>query len=219
MLKLNPHGLPGAFLVFEGINGCGKSVQAVRMHNWLRSLKVAVSSTKEPTTDFIGRQIRRALEESDLMNALGPSSLQSWYALDSLQHLQEKVIPALGRGEVVISDRYRPSLVHSALHEGDINLLTDLNVAILKENFILPDVTFIFDTTPEVAVGRLARKGGALDLQENAPEITRTRERYLQLARIWPNTRVIDAQKEEKEVFVEIRGIVAGLLHLSDSFA
>lgn len=218
MLKLNPHSLPGAFLVFEGVNGCGKSVQAVRMYNWLWSQKIAVLSTKEPTTGFVGQQIRRALKEADLMTALGPTNLQSWYALDSYQHVKEVVVPALGRGEVVISDRYRLSLVHSAFRVEQIKELLDLNAAILKENFLLPDVTFVFDVRPELAVERLAKKGNALDLQENMAEISRTRERYLELAKVWPNTRVINADREEKEIFKEIRGIVSGVLHLSDSF-
>ncbi len=201
----------GKLIVFEGINGCGKSVQVVRARNWLRAnFKLAPVITKEPTEGFTGKQIRRALRDSHLLQALGPTVLQSWYALDSLQHLREKIVPALSQGAIVLCDRYRHSLVHSAVSESDIPELLELNKTILGDDFINPDLVFIFDVSPEIALGRLAKKGIVLDVQETLPEIARTRERYFQLLKHWPdNAHIIDGAGSEQEVFVKIRDLMA----------
>lgn len=220
MFNLKPHVYPGVFIVFEGINGCGKSTQAFRLHHWLEAHKLTVVLTKEPTKEFfVGQRIRAALQDRELIGALSPRAFQSWYALDSQQHAREVIIPALRRGAVVISDRYRPSLVHSAGDEGDIRDLLELNAVILKEDFILPDATFIFDVDSEVAMERLRKRGVVLDTQETLVEITRTRERYQQLASQWPNSRVIDGGREEKEIFLLIKGLVWPLIKRDIEYA
>lgn len=213
MFSLQPHTFPGIFIVYEGVNGCGKSTQAFRLHNWLEAHKVATVLTKEPTKEFfVGQRIRQALQDKDLIDNLGPRVFQSWYALDSQQHLREVVIPALKRGAVVVSDRYRPSLVHSATDESDIDDLLELNADILKEDFTLPDATFIFDVNLEIAMERLQKRGVALDVLESARGITRTRERYLQLVQRWPASRVIDGGREEKEIFMELKVEILSLI-------
>lgn len=213
MFNLQHHAYPGVFIVYEGINGCGKSTQAFRLHNWLEAHQVATVLTREPTKEFfVGQRIRQALQDKDLIDNLGSRAFQSWYALDSQQHLREVIIPALKRGEVVISDRYRPSLVHSAADEEAILNLLELNAAILKEDFVLPDLTFIFDVDPGAAMERLRKRGAALDTQETLEEITRTRERYLQLAGQWPDSRIIDGSKEEKEIFLGLKEEVVSLI-------
>ena len=213
MFNLQSHPYSGVFVVYEGVNGCGKSTQAFRLHNWLEAHKVLIALTKEPTNNFfVGRAIRQALQNQNLVDALGPRTFQSWYALDSQQHLREVITPALKRGEVVISDRYRPSLVHSAGDEADIRDLLELNTAILGADFVLPDLTFIFDVEPKVAMERLRKKGVVLDVQETLVEITRTRERYLQLAQQWPQSQVIDGSREEKEIFLEVKSLVCALI-------
>ncbi|MDO8495401.1 MAG: dTMP kinase [bacterium] len=214
MSHLHPNFHNGRFITVEGVNGCGKSSQGTRLSNLLRALGKMVLHTKEPTTEFVGRHIRQALQDKALLATLGPIGLQSWYALDSHQHMQEQIVPALKRGEIVISDRYRPSLVHSALRKEDIASLLDLNATILGSDFLKPDLTFIFDVTPEEAMKRLHKKGVKLDEQETLPEIARTRELYLELAKEWPGAIVIDAMRDEKEVFVQVRSEVAALLKI-----
>ncbi len=211
MFNLQPHTYPGVFIVFEGINGCGKSTQAFRLHNWLEAHKITAVLTREPTKEFfVGQRIRQALQDEALIQALGPRAFQSWYALDSQQHLREVIIPALKRGAVVISDRYRPSLVHSAVNESDIYDLLELNKLILKEDFVLPDLTFMLELLPELAMKRLQKRGVVLDAQETLAEITRTRERYWQLGQHWPESRLmlIEGNREEKDIFLEIKDMV-----------
>lgn len=202
---------PGKLIVFEGVNGSGKSSQITRARNWLQAnyCQIPVVVTKEPTENFIGRFIRMALGNSSFLKALGPVVLQSWYALDSRQHLQEKIIPVLENGAVVLCDRYRHSLVHSAVSEANVSELFYLNKIILGKDFIIPDLVFIFDVLPATAMERLAKKGTVLDAQETLSEIVRTRKHYFKLSELWPdNVHVVDANRGEQEVFVEVRELM-----------
>jgi len=203
----------GLFFVFEGVNGCGKSTQVLRARNWLRANynDFIVVWAKEPTDGSVGRHIYRALKNPQFLKLLGPTALQSWFALDSLEHLKGSVIPFLSTTEAVVflCDRYRYSLVHSAHSVSDIQRLIDLNVAILGDNLITPDLVFIFDVSPKVAIERLKNSGKNLDAQETFEEISRTRENYLKIAELCPrNVHIIDSNKNEKEVFGEVSRII-----------
>jgi thymidylate kinase len=64
-------------------------------------------------------------------------------------------------------------------------------------------------------MARLQKKGVKLDEQETLSEITRTRERYLELAKEWPGAKVIDAMRDEKEVFFEVKKYFNALLNIA----
>ncbi len=201
----------GKFVVFEGVNGCGKSTQVTMASNWIRANHpfVNVVATKEPTEGFVGKQIRRALADQNIFQVIGLTGLQSWYALDSLQHLQEKVIPALEKGDIVLCDRYRHSLVHSALFKSDIPVILELNKKILGQQFLTPDLVLVFEVSPEIAMERLAKKGTVFDAQETITEISRTHTRYLELVEFWPdNLLVVNGNRSEQDIFSDVKQIL-----------
>lgn len=205
---------PGLFFVFEGIDFCGKSTQVVRMRNWLGAhLGVdKVLETKEPTKSRFGLQIRKILGDKNLFLATDPFDLQELFAKDGRLHMEGEVIPRLERGHVVCSDRWRTSLVYGTTRGNliELHMLMEMNELSLREYFICPDKTFIFDISPEMAIERGKISGRPFDQMEKLETLTVVRENYLLLAKEYPelNCVFIDAARSVEEIFVDVRNIV-----------
>ncbi len=97
--------LPGSFISFEGIEGSGKSTQILHLADRLRQAGKEVVLTREPGGTALGRNLRSLLlQASDPPPC--PMTELLLYAADRAQHLEELIEPALGRGAVVLTDRY-----------------------------------------------------------------------------------------------------------------
>ena len=96
----------GRFLVLEGIDGSGKTEQTRRLAAWLEQSGHRVVSTREPTDGPFGRRYRawaRAEFEAT------PDEVLELFLEDRREHLRLVVLPALGRSEIVVCDRYKDS--------------------------------------------------------------------------------------------------------------
>ncbi len=92
------------FLVFEGIDGAGTTTQLHRLAERLEGLGRSVHRTFEPSSRPVGALIRRFLRKE--LPAVPPDTLALLFAGDRVDHVESEVLPALARGEVVLSDRY-----------------------------------------------------------------------------------------------------------------
>lgn len=205
---------PGLFFAFEGIDFCGKSTEVVRMRNWLGAhLGVdKVLETKEPTKGRFGLQIRKILGDPHLFSATDPFDLQELFAKDGRLHMEGEVVPRLLQGHVVCSDRWRTSMVYGMTRGNliELHMLMEMNELMLKEYFICPDKTFIFDISPEMAIERGKISGRPFDQMEKLETLITTRENYAILAKEYPelNCMFIDATRSVEEIFVDVRNIV-----------
>jgi len=96
----------GRFIVFEGIDGSGKSEQARRLAAWLTEQQHSVVSTREPTDGPWGRRYRSwARGEFEA----APDEVLGWFVSDRREHVASVIRPALAGGDVVVCDRYRDS--------------------------------------------------------------------------------------------------------------
>ncbi|MBP3423140.1 MAG: dTMP kinase [Clostridia bacterium] len=195
----------GKFITFEGCDGCGKSTQLKMMSDYLTKEGVPHIFTREPGGGKISEAIREILlsgknsEMTDECEAL-------LYAAARVQHLSDRVEPALAKGELVICDRYvDSSLAYQAYARGlGTDFITKIN-AFALENY-LPDVTVFIDLTPEAA---FRRKKGAdeNDRLEQAGMAFHNRvyAGYKKLAEENPNRFVcIDGNKTPQEIFEKI---------------
>ncbi len=147
----------GKFITFEGCDGCGKSTQLKMLSDYLTEQKIPHIFTREPGGGQISEQIRSILlsgknmEMTDECEAL-------LYAAARVQHLHDRVEPALAEGKLVICDRYvDSSLAYQAFARGlGVDFVEKINAYAL-ENY-LPDLTVFIDLTPEAA---FLRKKGA----------------------------------------------------------
>ncbi len=195
----------GKFITFEGCDGCGKSTQLKMLSDYLTGQKVPHIFTREPGGGQISEQIRAILlsgknmEMTDECEAL-------LYAAARVQHLSDRVEPALSEGKLVICDRYvDSSLAYQAYARGlGVDFVTKIN-AFALENY-LPDLTIFIDLTPEAA---FARKKGAdeNDRMELAGMAFHKKvyEGYTTLARENPERFfLVDGNKKPDEIFADV---------------
>jgi len=188
----------GKFIVIEGIDGSGKSTQAKKLYQWFKENKKKVHLTSEPTSYLIGGLIRSQLIK-DWKSSL--ECLQLLFAADRAYHLEKEIIPLLKKGYVVISDRYFLSTIAYGLLEiKDLHWLLEIN-----RRFPLPDLTFILDLSPEVAIKRMQRERFFVNLFEEKKKLEKVRKNYKRLAKIIPKTRLVKGNLSIEEVFSQIK--------------
>lgn len=195
----------GKFITFEGCDGCGKSTQLKMLSDYLTQNGIAHIFTREPGGGKISEAIREILlsgknmEMTDECEAL-------LYAASRVQHLSDRVEPALQEGKLVICDRYvDSSLAYQAYARGlGYEFISQINSFALKN--YLPDVTIFIDLTPEAA---FARKKGAD--QNDRLELAgmefhkRVYAGYDALAKAEPNRIArIDGNKTPQEIFHDV---------------
>ncbi|MBQ7368937.1 MAG: dTMP kinase [Clostridia bacterium] len=147
----------GKFITFEGCDGCGKSTQLRLLSEYLTKNGIEHIFTREPGGGKISESIREILlngknsEMTDECEAL-------LYAASRVQHLADRVEPALSSGKLVVCDRYvDSSFAYQAFARGlGFDFISKINSFALEK--YLPDCTVFFDLTPEQA---FVRKHGA----------------------------------------------------------
>ena len=195
----------GKFITFEGCDGCGKSTQLKMMSEYLTQEGVAHIFTREPGGGKISEAIREILlsgknsEMTDECEAL-------LYAASRVQHLSDRVEPALCKGELVMCDRYvDSSLAYQAYARGlGVDFITKINAFALEK--YLPDVTVFIDLSPEAAFKR--KKGADADdrLEQAGMDFhNKVYAGYKKLAEENPNRFVcIDGNNTPEEIFKQI---------------
>src|SRR5215471_16392430 len=98
----------GKFITFEGLDGVGKSTQLEKLARWLRGRGIDVVTTPEPGGTAIGQKLRGVLLSSRTLSLSPMAELALMFA-DRAQHIDELILPALHRGQWVISDRFTDS--------------------------------------------------------------------------------------------------------------
>lgn len=192
----------GKFITFEGCDGSGKSTQLNLLIEYLQKTGTPHIFTREPGGGKISEAIREILlngknaEMTDECEAL-------LYAAARMQHLSDRVAPALAEGKLVVCDRYvDSSFAYQAYARG---LGTDFvgQINALAMTKYRPDVTIFIELTPEEA---FQRKHGAdeNDRLEQAGMAFHRRvyEGYMALAKADPERIVcIDGRQTPQEVF------------------
>lgn len=172
--------IEGLFVVFEGGEGAGKSTQVRRLADAVASLGHDVVVTFEPGATATGARLREILLDRETAG-LSPVAEALLYAADRAQHVAAVVRPALGRGSVVISDRYvDSSIAYQAggreLPESDVRRLSAAATGGLR-----PDLTVVLDLPPEVGLQRLTAPADRMET-ETLHFHQRVRRTFLDLA-------------------------------------
>ena len=151
--------MKGKFIVFEGIDGSGKTTQINQLSKWLNGTDLIPKNnqlvvTREPGGTELGQAIRSLL--LDTSKEIKPDSITELllYAADRAQHINEIIRPSLNNGDWVISDRFSGSTL---AYQGygrklDIKLIKDLEA--IATQGISPDITFLLDIPIEESIRR-----------------------------------------------------------------
>ena len=191
------------FITLEGPEGSGKTTAIESTVQKLKEMGYEIVRTREPGGTPIAEEIRNVILDKK-NTAMDPRTEALLYAASRRQHLVEKVWPALKEGKIVICDRYLDSSL--AYQGGARNLGIDevLNINLFATENTWPDLTLLFDITPEEGLKRIAanasREVNRLDL-EKLEFHHKVRDSFLLLAKRYPDRFVIiDASKSREEV-------------------
>ena len=191
------------FITLEGPEGSGKTTAVEAAVKALEAKGYQIVRTREPGGTPIAEQIRNVILDKANTN-MDPRTEALLYAASRRQHLVEKVWPALKEGKIVICDRYLDSSL--AYQGGARGLGVDniLTVNLFATENTYPDLTLLFDITPEEGLKRIAanadREVNRLDL-EKLDFHHKVRNTFLELAKSYPERFVIiDASKSREEV-------------------
>ena len=191
------------FITLEGPEGSGKTTAVEAAVKELEARGYQIVRTREPGGTPIAEQIRNVILDKE-NTKMDPRTEALLYAASRRQHLVEKVWPALKEGKIVICDRYLDSSL--AYQGGARGLGVDniLNVNMFATENTFPDLTLLFDITPEEGLKRIAanasREVNRLDL-EKLEFHHKVRNTFLELAKKYPERYVIiDASKSREEV-------------------
>lgn len=202
----------GAFLSFEGIDGSGKSTQARLLAEALRAAGRAVTLTREPGGSPGAEEIRRLVLTGD-PDRWSPETEILLFTAARRDHLEKTILPALARGEVVVTDRFADSTrMYQGLRGAGLTETVDRlhSLMIGRE----PDLTFLIDIDPAVGLSRAqARAGDEMRFEEmGLATQARMRDGFLALAAGNPRFRVIDGARAAEAVAADVLHATQGYL-------
>ncbi len=202
----NPGERRAPLIVFEGVEGCGKSTQIDRLATLLREANRPFLITREPGGTALGDALRDLLLH---FAGTGIDGLTELFLLEASRrtHVREVIRPALGRGVLVISDRFADSSV--AYQGGGRQLGLEMVESLNRQatDDLQPDITILLDLPPEVGLARIGMRAGPEDrMEREALDFhRRVRDAYLNLAaRRGKGYRIIDAAGSPDQVFTEV---------------
>lgn len=196
----------GVFIVVDGIDGSGKSEIIKMLHNYLFSKhkKYRILTTREPTNGKYGMRIRKILKEEKKPES-NRRKLMELFINDREEHLKKTIEPFLSNSNkhemnIVLCDRYYYSTIAFQGAQGlDVKELVDMN-----KRFRKPDIAFILDVDPALALKRIEyRKKEKFEQLHFMKEI---RQNFLKLPKLLKdNIKVIDSSKSLEKVFESIK--------------
>ena len=204
--------MPGCFVAFEGIEGSGKSSQLRRAEAWLAPI-VDLVVTREPGGTPTAERVRAVvLGLGD--EGRDPSSDAFLMNAARHDHCRRVIAPALGRGAVVLSDRFAAStLAYQGAGDGvPLAWLTALEA--LATGGIAPDRSVLFDLDVDIGLARRRGAGdiNAIDLRDTGFH-ARVRAGYRALARSAPDDwSMVDASADEDQVWVQVKAAITEAL-------
>ncbi|MCF6291388.1 MAG: dTMP kinase [Desulfobacterales bacterium] len=148
-MALKTNHWPGRLIAFEGIDGTGKSTQVRLLAEELIRRGHRVVMTREPTDGPFGQRIRRLYSDR---NSVSRQEEMELFVADRRQHVDEVILPALGDGKVVITDRYYYS---TAAYQGAAGLDPEEIIRRNEEFAPRPDLVLLLELDPAQGIDRI----------------------------------------------------------------
>lgn len=198
----------GLFITLEGVDGVGKTTQALLLKRCLEEKGFTVLHTFEPGGTALGSQIRQLLLDPKNEELHSRTEILL-YAADRSQHVFETIMPALESGQVVVCERFIDS---SVAYQGyglelDIEAVRSINSWGAGE--LTPDLTIYFDADPAESLKKT--KGDRIE-QRTLEYYSKVRKGFLTIAEQEPErVKVVSAAGSIEEVASRVREVIGGI--------
>ena len=183
--------IQGRFIVFEGIDGSGKSTQIKKISTHLADLGNAVYSTFEPTNGPIGKLIRQMLSGKIPTDQ---RTIASLFAADRTDHLvnpDNGIRHKVDQGNIVLCDRYYFSSY--AYHAQYVDMKWVIHANSLNADILRPDVTIFIDVDPDLCFDRIKSSRSSFEMYEKIDIMKKVRANYF---------KAFDALKDLEKIVV-----------------
>ncbi len=194
------------FITFEGIEGCGKSTQAKKLHDFFSGSVL----TREPGGTVAGEKIREILIDEKIAKLEAKTELFLNFAA-RLEHVEKLIKPALQQNKIVISDRFFDS---TYAYQGnafglDVKLIDEVRKMTIGD--FAPDITFLIDVPVELAFARIEGRAGNNRYEKFGQDFhQKTRDGFLHLAKNNSRIRVVDGTQTVEEIYNKILTLISG---------
>ncbi|HYO45694.1 MAG TPA: thymidylate kinase [Gemmatimonadota bacterium] len=174
--------LGGLLIVIEGPDSSGRSTQIWLLSRWLEQLGFAVEQMGLKRSKLVANELEKAKEG----NVLSPRTMALFYATDFYDQLENRIVPALRAGSVVLADRYVYTLMARDMIRG-------AHADWLKPLYsmaVVPDAVYLLDTSAENILDRTLSSRGKLDYWESGMDLGLARDWYESFTRYQENLRL-----------------------------
>lgn len=219
----------GKLIVFEGVEGCGKTTQLARSRQWLAesgwlsqlsqlipNAAQTVIMTREPGGTELGRKLRQLLlnpSEGPVTELIQDRAELLLYAADRAQHVEGLLKPHLAQGSLILCDRYTDSTIAYQGYGRGLSLELIAQINQIATDGLTSDLTLWLDLEVEAGLARAKeRQNQQLDRMEavNLAFHQRVQQGFRALAQRYPNRIVrVDASQPETAVAQQIQAILS----------
>ena len=211
----------GKFIVFEGVEGGGKTTQIELLRDCLlgkeelrqilsKYINEQVVITREPGGTKLGKALRKLLLSSDVLaEKIQNTSELLLYAADRAQHVEALIKPCLEKGAIVLCDRFIDSTIayQGYGHGLDLELIQQLNS--IATGGLKSDLTFWLDLDVEIGLSRVKNRGNFDRMEQANIEFhRRVQQGYQELAKNNSLIVRIDANLTREKVQQQIQEII-----------
>ena len=199
----------GKFIVFEGIDGAGKTTQINLLANYLREEGRAVYCTAEPTETVSGGLLRDALSGATRRTIC---EMAAMFVFDRINHNVNPVNgiqKMLTDGFDVICDRYYYSSLAYQGSGTDPEWVGNMNLNCPE--IMRPDICIFLDLTPEQSMARINRGRATQEIYENEEKLTQVRNQFYRVfeeLKDRDNIQIVDAYRAVEEIHQDIVALV-----------
>lgn len=208
---MSPSPVRGKFIVFEGIDGSGKSTQVKLLAEHLRRQGQTVHVTQQPSGRAIGKLLRAILTGQEKTDERAIAAL---FLADRLDHITapgDGLLDRLAAGETVICDRYYfSSFAYNSL-KVSMDWVIEAHAPVF--DLLRPDLVLYLDLPIEESLNRIRRNREGTEHYEKRETLERVRENYLAAfdrLQDQENIRKINANRSLEDIAAEIVGTVSG---------
>ncbi len=201
---MSPQFRHGTLVTLEGGEGSGKSTQAEALAALMREQGYTVVLTREPAGTELGDVVKGIFQRGVAVTAESELFL---FEAARAQHVRDVIRPALGRGEVVLCDRYTDSTLAYQGYGRGLSLDHLRAVNHIATQGLPPHFTILLDVPPEAGLARKDHERLGDSIGKEPMEFhERVRAGYLELARREPKRfAVVDASLPSERVTVSAR--------------
>ena len=196
--------MKGSFISFEGIDGCGKSTQIDLLAKYFTKQKKNFVKTEEPGGTLGSNEIRKILlRENNFHWSVETETLLFMAARND--HVEKVIKPAIEDNKIVICDRFMDStIVYQGMRSPQAK---NLSIMLFELIGINPDITFLIDMDPEIALDRALNRANDEDRFENygISFQRQLRQNFLDVANKHSDRiKIIDGNRSPQQVAAQI---------------